>query len=121
MQRKDSLTVIRDHVIATDGQAASPGMKAVEIERALERAGLTIISTEAVTLLAYIISRNGITAEKLDRIMLDLKLATVVAYDPALHTGGHNGMEPGDPFLKYSDGLTALFRRIRPHIEATVQ
>ncbi|HEY0329623.1 MAG TPA: hypothetical protein VGC77_11045 [Rhodopseudomonas sp.] len=118
MKRKDPLTVLRDHVIATDDQTGSPGMKAVDIERALERAGFAIMSNEAAALLAFIVSRRGINEPVLDQVLIDLGLAHIVPYDPAQHTGGSDQMLPGDSYLKYSDALSAVLEHGRVHISA---
>jgi hypothetical protein len=121
MQRKDSLTVLRDHVIATDGQTASPGMKAVEIERALKRAGLTIISNEAMAAFACIVSYSGCTAFQFATLMQRLGLAQVVPFDPAKHDAGGEEIEPGSDFLEYSDALKGVLKHAQPHLRGRLQ
>jgi hypothetical protein len=117
MPHSDPLTVLRNHVLAAEGEQASPGQKAVDIERALERAGYTIISNEAAALLTVIVSRRGVSEFGLDQLLLDLGLAKLVQYDPQVHST-NSDISAGADYLQYSTALMAVLERGRDHVSS---
>jgi hypothetical protein len=121
MHNDDPITTLRNHLIATDGQQSTPGLKAVEIECALARGGYSILPNEAAALLAYIINNDGILWRELQRFLIDLKLAEIVPYDPAQHQGGSDDTLPRDPYLKFSDRLQGLLSHGFGHLMGTRQ
>jgi hypothetical protein len=121
MQHDDPISTLRKHIIATDGQSATAGMKAVELESALHRAGYVILPNEAALLLAYIFARGGITNDMLTWLVCEFKLGEVVKFDPAEHDGGHAHTLPGDNYLKYSERLQAVLDHGASHLAGTAQ
>ena len=120
MSHNDPITVLRNHVIATDGQMASPCAKAVEIERALEREGYTVVATEAVGVLAAIVSQGCVSDWQLQSILCRLGLAKIVPFDPEKHDAGGAEIDPGGDFLEYSDAMKHVLRRARPHLRGAL-
>lgn len=115
MQHNDPLAVIRQYFVESGDAQASPGMKAVEVERALERAGYLVLSAQAAAAFACIVANMGCTAFQFSSLMQGLGLAKVVPFDPAKHDAGGAEIAPGDDFLEYSQTLRDVLIHARPH------
>lgn len=116
MQHNGPLAVIRQYFVESGGAQASPGLKAVEVERALERAGYLMISAEAMAAFACIVSNLGCSAFQFTSLLRRLGLAKVVPFDPAKHDAGGEEIMPGDDFLEYSQAIKDVLQHARPHL-----
>ncbi|MGX9428023.1 hypothetical protein [Bradyrhizobium sp. LeoA1S1] len=116
MQHNDPLAVIRQYFVESGDAKASPGTKAVEVERALERAGYAVISAQAMAAFACIVANLGCTAFQFTALLQRLGLATVVPFDPAKHDAGGAEIAPGDDFLEYAPALRDVLQHARPHL-----
>ncbi|MDX3966123.1 MAG: hypothetical protein QHD01_05925 [Bradyrhizobium sp.] len=116
MQHNDPLTVIRQYFVESGAAQASPGTKAVEVERALERAGLAVVSADVMAAFAVVVTNMGCTAFQFAALMQQLGLAKIVPFDPARHDACGEEIMVGDDFLEYSPALKAVLMHARPHL-----
>lgn len=119
MQHNDPLAVIRQYFVERGDAQASPGTKAVEVERALERAGYLVISAQATAAFACIVANMGCSAFQFTLLLQRLGLAKVVPFDPAKHDAGGEEIAPGHDFLEYSQALKDVLQHARPHLAGT--
>jgi hypothetical protein len=120
MQRNDPLAVIRQYFVESGDAIASPGMKAVEVERALERAGYTVVSADVAAAFAVVVTHMGCNAFQFSALMQQLGLAKVVPFDPAKHDAAGEEIAEGADFLEYSEALRAVLLHARPHLLGAV-
>lgn len=116
----DPLTVIRNYFVETGDMKASPGTKAVEVETALERAGLTVVSTEVVAAFAAIVAYGSVSPLGLQMLIARLGLGTIVPFDPTKHDAHGAEIEPGAEYLEYSKALIESLRLARPHLRGAL-
>ncbi|WP_047308824.1 hypothetical protein [Rhodopseudomonas palustris] len=121
MQHNDALTVIRNQIVESSINPTTSGQKAVDIEYALERAGLAIIPKDLVVLLGLIISRLGIDSYTLLCYLRDHGFAEQVPFDPSLNTSANDDAMPGDLYLKYGPAITAIMSQARAHLAGVLQ
>ncbi len=108
MSHKHPLAVIREQIVEASLNPMTSGQKAVEIDRALERAGLVILPAELVALLGLAISHGEMSNLTLLSYLKDHKLVERVAFDPAIHSDGSEDTLPGDPYLVYGPAIVSV-------------
>jgi hypothetical protein len=120
MRHRTTLQVLRDHVIASEGQQSTPGLKAVEIERALERAGMTVVPVDIIAAFGAIVAFDGASPLQLHTLLVRLGLAKIVPFNPEAHVCS-NEIEPGADFLEYGEALKAALKMSSPHLRGPLQ
>jgi hypothetical protein len=96
-------------------------VQAVDVLDTIKQAGLVIVPTDVIAVLAIVISSDGASIYQLQDLLKTFGLAEIVAYDPAVHTGDVlPDTMPGDSYLKYSDALSAVIRLAKPHVTGRV-
>jgi hypothetical protein len=116
MPRNDPLSVIRSYFVVSNGAKASPGLRAVEVECALQRAGMTIVSSEVAAVFAAIVSHGCVSGFQLQVLLIQLGLAKIVPFDPEKHDPAGAEIAKGADFLEYSQSLIDVMRFAKPHL-----
>jgi hypothetical protein len=112
--KNDPLSIIRLSIIEHGDRPLSPGLKAVEVTRSLERAGYTIVNTDVVAALAVVAQHMGADAWQWWQLVTRLGLGKMVPYDPAKHDAMGFLIEPGQDFLEYSDVMREAMKQAAP-------
>jgi hypothetical protein len=111
--KNDSLSVIRQSVLEYGDKPLSPGMKAVEITRSLERAGFTIVGADVVAAFATIAQNCGADPWQFTQLVCRLGLGKIVPFDPAKHDTTAD-IAPGEQFLEYSENMREAMKHAAP-------
>ncbi|WP_407156345.1 hypothetical protein [Bradyrhizobium sp. STM 3557] len=116
MQPKSRLAVFQDYFAEYLNAGEERGMHALGLDCELERAGLTVVSTEVVAAFAAIVAYGGVSSWSLQVLLARLGLGTIVPFDPAKHDAQGAVIEPGAEYLEYAPRLVEALRLARPHL-----